>query len=151
MPITLNLPRYVRQYLLLSLLIACLRISASAATTFTVTNTNNSGAGSLRQAILDANSNPGTDSITFNIGSGLQTIALTSELPGITDPVVIDGTTQPGFSGIPLIEIDATNASPLPNAPVLFINASNTTVRSLILNHLKAEGDTIVDVGERSH
>ena len=38
-----------------------------ALATYTVTNTNNSGAGSLRQAILDANANAGTDTIVFNI------------------------------------------------------------------------------------
>src|SRR5438552_4756755 len=75
------------------------------ASTFVVSNTNDSGPGSLRQAITDANANPGTDLVTFNIGSGLQTIAPTSLLPDITDPVVIDGTTQPGYSGVPLIEL----------------------------------------------
>jgi hypothetical protein len=39
--------------------------NSAIATTFTVTNTNNAGAGSLRQAILDANASPGADSITL--------------------------------------------------------------------------------------
>src|SRR5688572_23214049 len=43
------------------------KFQAHAAATFTVTNTNDSGAGSLRQAILDANANPGQDMISFNI------------------------------------------------------------------------------------
>src|ERR1043166_3441296 len=47
---------------------------AGNAATFTVTNTNDSGPGSLRQAILDANAASGTDSIVFSIGSGGQTI-----------------------------------------------------------------------------
>ena len=39
--------------------------------TYTVTSTADSGAGSLRQAILDANANPGADTIAFNIvGAG---------------------------------------------------------------------------------
>src|SRR5438477_10239894 len=42
--------------------------SPLTAMTFTVVNTNDSGAGSLRQAILDANANPGTNLITFSIG-----------------------------------------------------------------------------------
>ena len=47
-----------------------------AAATFTVTNTNDSGAGSLRQAILDANASAGADLIDFNIpGAGVHTIA----------------------------------------------------------------------------
>src|SRR5215470_19284580 len=52
------------------------------AATFTVTNTNDSGAGSLRQAILDANNtvhHPGLDTIAFYLpGLGAQTIHLTS-------------------------------------------------------------------------
>ena len=80
-------------------LIACVWAACAplAASTFTVANTNDSGAGSFRQAIMDANANPGLDTIAFAIpGSGVQTIAPTSTLPTITDPVVIDGYTQPG-------------------------------------------------------
>src|SRR2546426_1625985 len=70
------------------------------AATFTVTNTANTGAGSLRQAIIDANNSPGVDTIQFNItGGGFQTIAPTSALTAIADPVILDGTTQPGYSG----------------------------------------------------
>jgi hypothetical protein len=54
--------------------------------TFTVTNTSDSGTGSFRQAILDANANPGADIIAFSIGGGgAQTITLQSSLPAITD------------------------------------------------------------------
>ncbi|HLQ43453.1 MAG TPA: DUF4347 domain-containing protein, partial [Planctomycetaceae bacterium] len=67
--------------------------------TFVVTNTNDSGAGSLRQAITNANGLAGTDTITFNIaGAGVHTITLASALPTITDKVIIDGYTQPGAS-----------------------------------------------------
>src|SRR5436853_2502187 len=82
--------------------------TASAANTLIVTNTNDSGPGSLRQAILDANNNPGLDTISFSIGSGPKTIRPLEALPTLTDPVVIDGTTQPGFSGTPIIEIDGS-------------------------------------------
>src|SRR5215213_10067459 len=59
---------------------------------FTVTNTNDSGAGSLRQAIEQANSASGADTIRFSIaGSGVQTISPNSPLPFITDPLTIDG------------------------------------------------------------
>ena len=69
---------------------------------FEVTNSADGGDGSLRQAILDANAQPNVaeiDRIEFAIGSGPQTIALSSGLPAITEPVVIDGWSQPGFSG----------------------------------------------------
>ncbi len=80
--------------------------------TFTVTNTNDSGAGSFRQAILDANAGvTSVDTIRFNIpGTGLHTIAALSGMPNISDPVVIDGTTQPGYAGVPLIELNGTGA-----------------------------------------
>jgi len=70
----------------------------SKANIYTVTN--NSGlnvAGSLLEAIDNANTNPGHDEIHFNISSGFQTIELTSEIV-ITESVYIDATTQPGYS-----------------------------------------------------
>ena len=61
--------------------------------TFLVSNTGDSGPGSLRQAILDSNAAIGaTNTIDFAIsGSGVQTIAPLSSLPAITNPVLIDG------------------------------------------------------------
>ena len=83
----------------------------AAAATFTVINTNDSGAGSLRQAITDANGGgAGPHTIAFNIpGSGVETITLSSGLPIVSIPtggLTIDGTTQPGYAGTPLIAID---------------------------------------------
>ena len=71
--------------------------AGARADTYTVTNTADSGAGSLRQAILDANAHPGTDTIAFSIpGAGVQTIAVpVTALPVITSPVVIDGRRSP--------------------------------------------------------
>ena len=69
------------------------------ASPFVVTKTNNSGIGSLRQAILNANTKPGSDTITFDIpGAGVHTISPASLLPTITEAATIDGTTQPGFA-----------------------------------------------------
>jgi parallel beta-helix repeat protein len=71
-----------------------------------VTNTNDSGAGSLRQAITDSNNYNAPNTIGFNIpGSGVRTIGTQSGLPTITSPVMIDGTTQPGYAGAPLIQL----------------------------------------------
>jgi uncharacterized repeat protein (TIGR01451 family)/CSLREA domain-containing protein len=81
------------------------------AATFTVTTNADSGPGSLRAAIIAAHTSPGADTITFSIGSGVQTIDLLSPLPGIVGTVTIDGTTQPGFSGTPLIELRSTTNS----------------------------------------
>ncbi|HEY2717587.1 MAG TPA: hypothetical protein VGI73_15340 [Solirubrobacterales bacterium] len=63
---------------------------------------------SLRTAIVKANQNEGTDTIEFSVAG---TIHLEPEtLPGITDPVIIDATTLPAYDGVPLVEIDGSNA-----------------------------------------
>jgi hypothetical protein len=82
----------------------------AAAATFTVTNTADSGAGSLRQAIMDANAaGAGPHTISFDIpGSGVQTISPSTGLPAISvssGGLTIDGTTQPGYAGSPLIDV----------------------------------------------
>lgn len=86
----------IRAFRLAVLLIAAMPLSAA---TFTVTNTADSGAGSLRQAILDANGSAGPHTIQFAIpGSGVHTIAPATPLPTITQTTTIDGFTQPGSS-----------------------------------------------------
>ena len=113
-----------------------------ASTTFTVTNTNDSGPGSLRQAMYDANSTTGADNITFSIpGSGVKTIAPDSELPNITDEVVINGYTQTGASPNTLavgnnadLKIELSGASAPSGANGLQIGAANSTVKGLLIN-----------------
>jgi hypothetical protein len=73
-----------------------------------VTNTNDSGAGSLRQAIIDANSTNGHDTIRFSISG---TITLATVLPTITEGVTIDGTSAPGYvSGIPGVIVQTSGS-----------------------------------------
>ena len=80
---------------------------AQAESVFLVTSLADSGAATLRQAMTDANANPGHDVIRFAIGAGgLHTLTLQSELPTLNDAVTIDGTTQPGYAGTPLIYLD---------------------------------------------
>src|SRR6516165_7722579 len=105
--------------------------------TFTVINTNDSGVGSLRQAILDANAHanspPGSpDFINFNIpGSGVHTISLAAALPTITDPVDIDGSSQPGYSGTPLIELDGTTTATTVDGISLGTGSVGSTIQAL--------------------
>lgn len=102
---------------------------AATRQSFVVTNTNNHGAGSLHEAMLNANATLGADTITFNIpGPGVKTITPLTALPDITDQVVIDATTQPGYAGTPLIEIDGSMANA---ADGLVIKAGGSTVRGL--------------------
>jgi hypothetical protein len=76
---------------------------------YVVEHVGDSGPGSLRQAILDANANPGHDEIVFNIsGGGQHIIQPLSALPNITDTLAIRGETQPGYSDRPLIAIDGS-------------------------------------------
>lgn len=71
----------------------------TTATVLTVTNTNDTGPGSLRQALIDANAAPNVNRIHFNIsGACPRVITLASLLPTIAEPVIIDGYTQPGSS-----------------------------------------------------
>ena len=110
------------------------------AATFTVTNTNDSGAGSLRQAITDANGTVATDSITFSVGSGAIQISPTSALPPVTRPVTIDGTTQPGFSSTPIVEITGTNAGSSSRGFYVSGNGAGSTIKGLIINRFNAQG-----------
>ena len=105
--------------------------------TLTVFTTADSGQGSLRQVILDANGLPGLDTIQFSLALRPFTISPLSPLPAITDPVIIDGTTQPGFTGTPIVELDGTNAGP---ADGLAIAAGGSTVRGLIIDRFQGNG-----------
>ncbi len=108
-------------------------IVSTVAATFSVTNTNDSGAGSLRQAIISANSSPGADQISFNIpGAGTQTITPLSPLPLVTGAVAIDGTTQSPGSSTPPIELNGTSTGS--EIKALIIAGGNSTVRGLAIN-----------------
>ena len=111
------------------------------AASFTVTTVSDNGddlnptPGSLRQMIINANNSPGTDTINFQIGSGVQTIIPPKPLPIVTDPVIIDATTQPGFTGSPIIELNGASAGNL--AIGLQINAGSSTVKGLVINRFE--------------
>jgi hypothetical protein len=75
---------------------------------FVVSNTQDSGAGSLRHAISDSDGVPGPNTITFQItpAASSYVINLLTPLPPITRAVLLDGTSQPGYNGTPLVEIN---------------------------------------------
>ena len=90
-------------------------VTRANAATFIVTNTNDSGAGSLREAISDANANGNPsvmDVIEFSIpGSGVKTIAVTTALPALTQKVTINGYSQPGASANTVIAPNPLNGT----------------------------------------
>lgn len=102
-----------------------------------VTNTNDSGGGSFRDAINCANSVSGTDTITFDIPGASHTITPLSALPTITDAVIIDGTTEPDFVGTPVVELDGSSAGV---GDGLHITAGPSTVHSLVVNRWRETG-----------
>ena len=107
--------------------------------TFTVTNINDAGPDSLRDAITKANATAGADIINFNIpGAGIKTIAPQLSLPIIIEAVTIDGTSQPGFAGTPLIQLDGTNAGLTTNG--ILITGSGSTIRGLAINRFGGSG-----------
>ncbi len=120
------------------------RMNAPSGVTYVVTNTNDSGAGSLRQAILNANNNPGPDLITFNIVAfppvQVFTISPLTPLPTIIDPVSIDGTTQPGLILQPCHIVLGHSCIVLHGSNIgasgigLYISAGSSTVKGLVIN-----------------
>jgi parallel beta-helix repeat protein len=132
----------------LAIAASVLAVSAARAAIFTVTNTDDSGAGSLRQAILDANANAGTDTIAFNIpGAGVHTISPLTAFANITQPVIIDGYTQPGSAvntdpiadnATILIELEGSASSGGSGLRIM-LAAAGSTVRGLVLNRWSSQ------------
>ncbi len=94
---------------------------------------------SLREAINAANELPGPDVIAFNLSGGApRVIAPAEALPQITDPVTIDGTTQPDYAGTPVVAIDGLNAGADANG--LFVTAGQSEVRGLVIERFALSG-----------
>jgi len=109
--------------------------------TYYVTNANDSGSGSLRAQIEQVDSDTTPDTIDFSIpGSGIQKISLASALPDVTNSVVIDGTSQPGYQSSPLVVIDGSNLSPASNSSGLILSAGASTVRGLAIVGFSGSG-----------
>ncbi len=135
------------------------------ADTIIVSVLNDSGAGSLRAAIEQANANAGPDTIQFNLdvasqcGGGICTIQPATSLPALTDDdTTIDGYSQPGASpatadsaAVILIEIDGSTlparlSESSPRSPqaggsdILAINSSNNIIQGLAINRASRYG-----------
>lgn len=95
----------------------------------------------LRAAIMEANAKPGLDTIKFNIpGGGIPVIEIVTGLPEVTDPVVIDGFTQPSTNQV---EIDGLSLA----INGLTISAGQSVVKHLLLNNFGGNG-LVLTVGD---
>jgi hypothetical protein len=116
-----------------------------------VTHTGDSGPGSLRQAIELANLDSAQDSIRFALnGSPPYTIHLLSPLPDITQPVAIDGSTQPGYAGKPIIELEGSGVAP--GSPTLLLRTHGCLIRGLVINRFygtRAGSHIVIEGGGR--
>jgi hypothetical protein len=112
---------------------------------YKVINTADSGAGSLRQEILDANKDQGS-TIQFSIGTGQQVIQPLSALPAIRVTTTLDGTMQTGYNGSPLIELDGTAAGP--GVDGLDLESGNVTVKGLVISGFSGNGIHIASSGD---
>ena len=128
------------------LLVACgflLYSQTMQAGTYTVTSTADSGPGTLRQAILNANTNPGTDTIRFLISTGggnlfegispatYAVIEVNTALPTITGPLFIDGSTQTntntGNTISQLVGVDNVSLAAIPYPDVYIVPSASFT------------------------
>ena len=112
-----------------ALLIIIISARFTVAATYTVTSNADSGGGSLRQAILDANARSGADDIVFSIGA-FSTIAPTSSLPAITDQLTI------GSGSVYYLDGSAAG----PSGIGLRISAPNCVVQGQIITRFQEAG-----------
>lgn len=123
-----------------SLAVALPATPAVAAMVFTVNTAADAGDGTcdvgectLREALTAANASAGHDVIAFSIaGTGPHTISPASRLPAVSDPVTIDGASQPGFTGTPLIELSGAAAGI--HQIGLKVTSGGSTIRGLAIN-----------------
>lgn len=114
------------------------------AATYNVTTTADSGPGSLRQAILDANANPDPDLITFSINEPMPTIKPLTPLPAITGEVVINALGgQPCDTLPPQPRVVLDGALAGANADGLQVRANLSQVIGLYITHFTQNGITI--------
>jgi uncharacterized repeat protein (TIGR01451 family) len=124
---------------------------ATVAAPLVVTNTNDSGPGSLRQAITDANACSGPCNIVFNIPAPWPpVIQPLSQLPAITtDGTIVDGGTQTIFSSDanpngPDVILDGTAAGAGANG--FTIDASNAAVRGFVIRRFNSAGIAVMNL-----
>jgi hypothetical protein len=84
----------------------------------------------------------GADTIAFAVGIGHATIRPVAALPAITDGVTVDGTTQPGYMGSPIVELDGSLAGP--SHGLTLQATSPSTIRALVVNSFQDTGIYVI-------
>lgn len=146
----------LRVFVLVTLLLwqhLALGLPAAEAATFTVNSANDVDDGncngahcSLREAINAANASGGTDTITFNItGSPPYIITTSGNLPVVASGVVIDGSTQPGYTGTPVVRLNGGGGATLG----LDLQGSANVVRGLSITNFTSMG-ILIEFGSGS-
>src|SRR5262245_41404415 len=122
----------------LTLALATLALTTAPvrAATFVVSNNADSGPGSLRQAMESANATAAWDVITFALSIGQLTITPLTSLPIVWNPVFINGTSQPGYSGVPIVEIDGH----LTDGSGFQVYGGGSSIRGLTINRFPYRG-----------
>ena len=108
-------------------------------TIYTVINNGDTGTGTLRQAIINANGNPGGDTIRFNLPNTELVINPLTPLPTLTDSgTTIDGTSQTGYdktTGQPLVVIDGSKLPAAQQGPGLAVSGGSCTIKGLTIDN----------------
>jgi hypothetical protein len=105
--------------------------------TFLVTSLTDSGAGSLRQALIDANALPGADTINFAVAGTIRVGR--TPLPAVTGTVTIDGASAPGFTGTPVVAVNFHGTRGL----TFDSGSDGSALESLSLVHAGTSGVTL--------
>ncbi len=121
-------------------------IALQTGPTFTVTSTADTDDGgcyvgdcTLRDALgaVDSGDVPGA-TIAFDLPAGVQAIVPVTPLPAITSPVTVDATTEAGYAGTPLVDLEGVDcASPCDG---LDVSSGQTTIRGLAIGGFPGEG-----------
>jgi CSLREA domain-containing protein len=127
------------------LLLRATSVPSAYAATFTVNTTADSDDGvcdaahcTLREALNASNALAGKDLITFSAGSGPISIDVLSALPEITGSVTLDATTQPGYTGVPIVALNGGFAGA--GVDGLALSGGSSEVRGFIIHGFSAHG-----------
>ena len=123
---------------LVFLLLGITAAQSAPLATFTVVSTTDAAQGFVRRSSTRTPRPERTRSPSISQTAPPHRSRWPTPLPTISDPVTIDGTTQAGFAGAPIIEI---NAAGIGSSDGLAISGGNSTVRGLVINRVPLGGE----------